>query len=255
MSTVHDTLLIFVRQARLSVRDPAWVIIGLTQPALYLAFLGPLLERVTINGEGGSPTGNSWQFFVPGLLIQLGLFGAGFAGLSIIADVRSGVFERMRVTPVSRLALLFGRVLRDVVLLLAQAVVLLAASFAFGLRASLPGVLLALALVGLLAVSLSAASYAVALLVRREEALAPMLNALMVPLMLLSGVVLPMRLAPDWLDAISRATPFRYVIDAMREAFYGRYDGADLWVGFAVSGVLAVVCVWLGARAFARESA
>lgn len=251
---LRDTLLIFIRQTRLSVRDPAWLIIGLTQPALYLAFLGPLLERVTINGDGGSPTGNSWQIFVPGLLIQLGLFGAGFVGLGIIADVRAGVIERMRVTPVSRYALLAGRVLRDVVVLLVQAVVLLAASFAFGLRASATSVAVVLGVVALLAVSLSAVSYTLGMLLRREEALAPMLNAVMVPLMLLSGVILPMRLAPDWLDAVSRVTPFRYVADAMRSAFYGQYETGQLWVGIAVAAALAGVCVTLGARVFAREN-
>ncbi|GGM05843.1 MULTISPECIES: ABC transporter permease [Micromonospora] len=255
MNFLRDTMLIFVRQTRLAMRDPAWLIIGLTQPALYLAFLGPLLERITINGGGGSPTGNSWQLFVPGLLIQLGLFGAGFVGLGIIADVRAGVIERMRVTPVSRYALLVGRVLRDVVVLLAQAVVLLTASFAFGLRASATGLAIVLGMVALLGVSLSAGSYTLGLLLRREEALAPMLNAVMVPLMLLSGVVLPMRLAPGWLDAISLVTPFRYVVDAMRSALYGQYGTVQLWSGVAVAGLLAVVCLSVGARVFARESA
>jgi len=83
MPLIRDTLLVFGRQARLSVRDPAWVIIGLTQPALYLAFLGPLLNNVIVPGQG---SGGSWRTFVPGLLIQLGLFGAGFAGLGIIAE-------------------------------------------------------------------------------------------------------------------------------------------------------------------------
>ena len=41
MSLVPTSLLIFMRQMRLSLRSPAWPIIGLTQPALYLAFLGP----------------------------------------------------------------------------------------------------------------------------------------------------------------------------------------------------------------------
>jgi ABC-2 type transport system permease protein len=252
MALVRDTLLIFSRQAKLAVRDPAWVIIGLTQPALYLAFLGPLLDSVTIPGEHSA---GSWRMFVPGLLIQLGLFGAGFAGLSIIADVRTGVFERMRVTPVSRLALLFGRVLRDAALLLVQAVVLLLASTAFGLRVTPVAVLVALAFVILLAVGLSSASYALGLLLRREEALAPILNAVMVPLMLLSGVVLPMNLAPAWLDALSSATPFRYIIDGMRAAFAGDYTHHYVWVGFAVSAALVISCVTLGARAFARESA
>ena len=55
--------------------------------------------------------------FVPGLLIQLALFGTLFVGFGLIAELRAGVVERMRVTPVSRFAMLLGRTLRDVSIL------------------------------------------------------------------------------------------------------------------------------------------
>ena len=58
------------------------------------------------------------QIFVPGMLIQLGMFGSMFVGFGIIAEIRYGTVERMRVTPASRLGLLLGRVLRDAVVLL-----------------------------------------------------------------------------------------------------------------------------------------
>ena len=122
-----DTWLIFTRQMRLSLRNPAWVIIGLIQPILYLAFFGPLLSRIAKTGALGVPADNPYSFFVPGLLIQLGLFGAAFVGFAIISDWRAGVIERFRVTPVSRMALLAGRVLRDVVTLTVQAIVLVLA--------------------------------------------------------------------------------------------------------------------------------
>ena len=142
-----DTMLIFRRQLRLSLRNPAWVIIGLIQPILYLAFFGPLLAKIAIGGVGGVPPNNPYSFFVPGLLIQLGLFGAAFVGFTIIADWRAGVIERFRVTPVSRMALLAGRVLRDVLTLTVQAIVLVLAGPAFGLRAPLAGVLIGLCFV------------------------------------------------------------------------------------------------------------
>jgi ABC-2 type transport system permease protein len=63
-----------------------------------------------------------------------------------------------------------------------------------------------------------------------------------------------MNLAPAWLDALSSATPFRYIIDGMRAAFAGDYTHHYVWVGFAVSAALVISCVTLGARAFARES-
>ena len=79
---------------------------------------------------------------MPGLLIQLALFGSTFVGFAIISDWRAGMIERYRVTPVSRVAILAGRVLRDVVMLIVQSIVLILAGVAFGLRAPLPAVLM-----------------------------------------------------------------------------------------------------------------
>src|ERR1700678_3472400 len=209
MSFFEDTLLIFRRQVRLSMRSPAWVIIGLIQPVLYLTFFGPLLSRVAASKMSGFPAGNAYAFFVPGLLIQLGLFGAAFVGFSIIVDWRSGVIERFRVTPVSRLAILSGRVLRDVLILLVQAVVLVLTGVAFGMRAPVVGVLISLGFIAVTAVSLASVSYMVGLLTKSEDVLAPALNVFAVPLMLLSGIMLPLTMGPGWLQGIARATPFR----------------------------------------------
>jgi len=255
MSFARDTILIFRRQLRLSLRQPAWVIIGLIQPILYLAFFGPLLHSVASGGVPGFPPGNSYSFFVPGLLIQLGLFGAAFVGFNIIADWRYGVIERMRVTPVSRLAILSGRVLRDVVALLVQALVLVLAGVAFGMRAPVGGVLVGFGFVAAVAVSLSAISYTVGLLTKSEDVLAPAINMVVVPLMLLSGIMLPLTMGPGWLQGVARATPFRYIIDAMRNAFAGHYLSTSMLEGIAVSVGLAALCLWIAARAFLRENA
>ena len=255
MSFARDTLLIFRRQLKLSLRNPAWVIIGLIQPILYLAFFGPLLSKVAAGAVAGFPGGNSYSFFVPGLLIQLGLFGAAFVGFTIIADWRYGVIERLRVTPVSRLAILSGRVLRDVVTLLAQAVVLILAGIAFGMRAPLGGLLVGLLFIGVVAISLSAISSPVGLLTKSEDVLAPAINMVVVPLMLLSGIMLPMTLGPGWLQGIARATPFRYIIDAMRGAFAGHYLTTVMLEGLLVAVGLAAACLWIAGRAFIRENA
>jgi ABC-2 type transport system permease protein len=250
-----DTWLIFRRQIRLSSRNPAWVIIGLVQPILYLAFFGPLLSRIAKSGALGVSANNPYSFFVPGLLIQLGLFGAAFVGFTIIADWRAGVIERFRVTPVSRMALLAGRVLRDVMTLTVQAIVLVLAGLAFGLRAPIGGVLISLGFVAVVAVTLSAVSYAVGLLLKSEDALAPLLNMVMVPLMLLSGIMLPMTLGPHWLRAVAKVTPFGYIINAMRDAFAGHYFNTIMVEGISVSIGMAIICLWLASRVFAKENA
>jgi ABC-2 type transport system permease protein len=238
---------------QLSLRNPVWVVIGLIQPVLYLALFGPLLGGLA--GMPGFPAGNAWQVYVPGLLVQLGLFGSAFVGFAIIGEWRLGIIERMRVTPVSRLALLLGRVLRDVVVLLVQAVVLIVAGVAFGLRAPFLGIVIGLAFVALLSVSLSSLSYAAGLATKSEDAFAPLLNMITVPLMLLSGILLPMSLAPAWLNALSRVNPFRYIVDAMRDVFLGSYATGVVAEGVAVALALATASVVIGTRTFFKENA
>ena len=191
MSFIHDTLVVFRREMRLSLRNPAWVVIVLVQPVLYLVLFGPLLTKLpaeTFVGSGGSGSaGNAeaYRFFVPGLLIQLGLFGSMFVGFAIISDWRGGVIERFRVTPVSRLAVMSGRVLRDTLVLVVQAVVLVLVGIGFGLRAPVSAVFISLGFIVLVAVGLASVSYATALTVKSEDAFAPMLNSVIVPLVLL----------------------------------------------------------------------
>jgi ABC-2 type transport system permease protein len=253
MTVARDTWLIFRRSMRLSLRQPIWVIFGLIQPLLYLALFGPLLKQVV--SARGFPTGNAWQVFVPGLLVQLGLFGAAFVGFGLVAEIRSGVVERMRVTPASRVSLLLGRVLRDVVVLIVQGILLTLAAYAFGLRAPFGGLVLGIAVVALLGVAFSSASYAAALILKSEDSLAPLFNGLVVPLLLLSGILLPMSLAPGWLQGISDANPLRYVVDGVRALFLGNIGSSTAAWGLVAALGLAVAGVLLGARTFQRESA
>jgi ABC-2 type transport system permease protein len=253
MSFIGDTLLVFRRQERLALRQPAWVIIGLTQPILYLALFGPLLKGLPTTSLGSG--GNAYRFLVPGLLIQLGLFGSTFVGFAIISDWRAGVIERFRVTPVSRLAIMAGRVLRDVVTLVVQAAVLVLVGLAFGLRAPAAAVFIGFGFIVLVAVGLASVSYATGLLVKSEDAFAPMINTVVVPMLLLSGIFLPLTLGPGWLQGIARISPFRYIINAMRQAYLGHYFNTIVIEGLAVGVGMAVVFLWLGSQVFLRENA
>lgn len=252
MRALAETRLIFSRATRLSLRNPVWVVLGLIQPVLYLCLFGPLLERM--GSVPGWPVGDAWQVFVPGLLVQLGIFGAAFVGFGLIAELRAGVVERMRVTPASRAALLMGRVLRDVVVLVVQGVILVGCAMLFGLSAPLGGLLLGLAVVALLGVAFSATSYAAALTLKSEDALAPLLNGLAIPLLLLSGILLPMSLAPGWLDTAADFNPLRHVVDGVRSLFLGDVTTlAVLWGLLATIGLVAAGLA-LGTRTFQRES-
>ncbi|MEU6040255.1 ABC transporter permease [Actinomadura sp. NPDC047616] len=251
--TVRDTRLLYMRHLRATLRARVAVVFGVLQPLLYLLLFGPLLTR--LSGVRGFGDHDAWQVFVPGVLVQLALFSAGYVGFGLIADLRAGVVDRLRVTPVSRVALLLGLVLRDTTILAVQAVLLLAAGVALGLRAPVAGLAIGVTLVVLLAVGIASLSYVLALVTRQEDGFAPLLGAVVLPLMLLSGMLLPMSMAPGWLDVASHFTPFRYVVDAVRAAFVGDYASATVAEGAAVTTVLVMVSVTLGTRRFLRENA
>ncbi|MFB9907178.1 ABC transporter permease [Allokutzneria oryzae] len=252
MKLVHDSWLVCRRAMSPLWRSPMSLAFAMVQPVLFLVLFGPLLQP--LGASFGAPDGNSWQFFVPGLLVQLAILSAGMAGFGVIFEHRSGVVERMRVTPMSRTALLLGRVAKDAVQLLAQAVLLIAAGTLFGLRASVPGALVGLALIGLVAVALAAMSNAVALrMLDREWMFAPVMSQVSVFAVLLSGLLLPMSLAPDWLRWLSLVNPLSYVVDAERALFTGRIADATVLTGTLVAVALTVVTVLWGTRTYQRQ--
>lgn len=243
----RDTWLLFRHQLRRVVGGRLGLLFGVLQPVLYLALFGPLLG--TYIGAG------SWQVFVPGVLMQLALFSAGLAGFDIVFDARFGVLERLRVTPAARLALLLGRVLTNAVVLLGQALLIIVVGLAFGFRAPLAGLLIGLALLVPLSVSLASLSNAFALVLKRQELFAPLSSTAIVPMLLLSGALLPMSAAPGWLNALSRLTPFRYLVEALRAAFAGHYASGTLAAGAGVAVVFTAVSLAVGTRTFLRYNA
>jgi ABC-2 type transport system permease protein len=252
MTFFKDTWIVFARAMRLSLRQPLWVAIGLMQPILYLTLFGPLL--VPLASTPGFPPGDAWTIFVPGLLVQLGIFGGLFVGFGIIAEWRSGVIDRMLVTPASRAALIAGRVLRDVLVLVVQAVVLVGCAYLFGLRVTPLAFVLALAVIALLGAAFSCFSYAIGLLTKSEDSFAPLVNSLALPVLLLSGILLPMSLAPDWLQIIANANPFKHIVEAMRAIFRGEIFTPLVALGIGLALALIAAFGWLGTRVMSRQT-
>lgn len=246
----RECFIVFRRQMRMNLRNPAWVIIGMIQPVLYLLLFGPLLKPLT---EQFGAT-NAYTFFVPGLLVQLGIFGAFFAGFSLIAEWRDGVIEAERVTPASRTALLVGRLLRDLAQLFVQALILVGLGYAMGMRAPLLGIVLGIGLTLLIGAACAAASNALALTTKSEDVMAPVINMVMMPVLLLSGILLPMTIGPAWLQNAADLMPTKHVVDAVRGSFNGTFGADSLFWGIAWSLVLFGLALWWGTSTFRKEN-
>ncbi|MGB8779918.1 MAG: ABC transporter permease [Candidatus Bathyarchaeia archaeon] len=246
MKLLRDTWLMFVRNVQHTVRNPVFVFASMFQPLLYLLLFMPLLNN--LGGASGLPVGQTVDVFIPGLLVMQALFGSAFVGFSLIDDIRSGVIERFLVTPVGRSAILLGRILRDGVVLLLRCVLITLVAIPFGLSVNDGGFLLSLVLYALIGVSMASMSYGFALIYKVEDPLAPTLNTIALPVSLLSGIILPLALAPWWLRDIAKGNPFSYGVDAARALFAGNFQNVEIFEGFAIISVLAIVIFLLALR-------
>lgn len=232
-----QTRTVLVRELRPAVRDPFTVVFALVQPLVFLSLFGPLLAGVT-----GQPTDVALQSFVPGIIVMTCFIGTSMTGSNLLGEVQTGSHERLLVTPLSRTALLVGRSLKEVVPVLAQSVILLAAVLPFGFDLHLVGAALGLALAAGFAIGIGALSYALALAVKHNDwAFWLVQQTLMFPLLLLAGVLLPLDSGPGWLRAVSTVNPLRYLVDAERALFSG-----ELWSGAVAGGIAAAVVTVAG---------
>ena len=236
MRTLRDTWLIFRRSLVLTIRQPTWIVIGIMYPVIYLVLFGPLLDGA-IKQAGA------------------GVSGTAFGGFGLIAELRYGVVERMRVTPMSRTAMLLGRSLRDVVILLFQALIMIGLAIPFGLHIDVAGVVVTLGLLALIGLVVAPLSYAAALILKSEDAFAPLVQSLVMPLLLLSGILLPMALAPDWLKFLSNLNPLTHATDAARALFNSDWGNPEIRIGVLITGALAAFAIWIASRTFGRANA
>ncbi len=245
-----QTGLFFRRKLLETLRQPVWIITGLTTPVLYLALFAPLLRSLA--GGPAFPPGQVLDVFVPGIMVLIA-FGAGMgAGWPVIWELDTGVIERFRVTPASRLALLLGTVLRDIVMFAVPGVVMVAVGGAFGYHVHWGGLALLFVLLALLTAACSATSSALGLKLRQIGSLAAVVTGAQLPLTLLAGhplaAVARAHLAPG-------ARPRQP--DVLRRAggpLAGRRDGCQQQCrrGLPGHGRDRRLALWWGTRAYQR---
>jgi ABC-2 type transport system permease protein len=242
----RDTMTVFSREATPVLRDPAGLVFAMGQPLLFLFLFGSLLT--------GSPgAGGSWQWFVPGILVMMCLFGPMAAGYSLLIELTGGSLERMLVTPLGRTAMLVGRNLKESVTLLAQAVLIIALAMPLGFRLYPVGVLTGLVVLTVFGIGLSSLSFVLAIRSHPGGALFWVVTqTLMFPVILLSGVLLPMDYGPAWLRAAGAVNPISYLVDAQRALFAGELTNPTVLHGTLVACAFAVAGLVVGTKAMRR---
>ncbi|MGJ6967522.1 ABC transporter permease [Streptosporangium sp. G11] len=245
----RDTGTVFSREFAPVLREPLGLLFTMGQPLLFLFLFGPLL-----GGTGGPEgQGSPWQWFVPGILIMMCLSGPMMAGYSLLVELIGGSMERMLVTPLNRTAMLIGRTMKEFAILLAQAVLIIVLAVPLGFRPHLAGVLAGLAVLTVFGVGLGALSFVLAIASRPGgELFYGVTQLVMFPLMLLSGVLLPVDSGPGWLQAVAALNPVSYIVEAERALFSGRFADMSVLYGTLCACAVAAVGLAMGTRAMRR---
>ncbi len=246
----RDTGIVMVRELRPVLADPFSLLFGMVQPLVFLALFGPLLA-----GSAGDAVGGSvWRWFVPSILVMTVLFVTSTTGANLLFELQTGAHERMLVAPLARSSLLIGRSLKEMAPLAGQALLIILVMLPFGFRPNAFGALLGIALLAVFGVGLGSLSYALALAVRKQDWMFWVVQqALLYPLMILSGMLLPIEAGPGWMRAIAKANPLTYVVDAERELFAGSFDATAGW-GWLAAVITAGAGLTVGIRAMLRSA-
>ncbi len=245
MNTVY---ILWLRQLKRYFRSKSRIIGSLGQPLLLLiAFgfgFGPIYQKA---GKG-----NYIQFLAPGIISMAILFTAVFSGLEIIWDRQFGFLKETLVAPVSRRAIVIGRVLGGGSVAIIQGLIVLIISLIIGFRPdNLLMLLVGFIFMALIAIFFAALGTAIASALEDMQGFQLIMNFLLMPLFFLSGALFPLNDLPPVIGAIVKINPLSYGVDGIRGALIG-VTHFGLGVDLLVLGVATVVMVAAGSYLFSK---
>jgi ABC-2 type transport system permease protein len=253
MSIFRELDVLFKRSFIQTLRNPVWVIVGVSTPLLYLALFTPLLQKLA--GGPGFPTSNVLDVFLPGILAFLA-FGSGTGeGYGTFFDLQDGLIERFRVTPASRYSLLISPILADIIWLFIFSAILVVIAIPFGFDIHITGLLVVFVLLALLLIITACFSVSIALKSNQISSFASIMSGINLPILLLSGVLLPLSLAPNWMVVIAHFNPLYYIVEANRVLAAGNIWNTTVGLAFLVLIPLTVITVWWATRVYRKAVA
>jgi ABC-2 type transport system permease protein len=250
-------------------KNPIQLFISLIQPIVWLGLFGkafnitglfssqPGVTQAEVNAVNLATFGSTsyFSYLGAGMLAFIILFTAAFSGMSVVWDRRFGFMNKAMSTPVGRGAIVTGKVLQSVIRSLIQAAMVLVIAVALGMETNYFSVLsVGGSFVMLFLMSFGLSSLFVLLALRSSDWQTQMaiINLLNLPLLFASNAMLPVRIMPDWLQAVVKFNPVSYAVDGVRQMLLGSASAAGytvlapLWVDFSVLAVFAALLSVLG---------
>ncbi|MES5822356.1 ABC transporter permease [Streptomyces sp. RG80] len=251
MSTaVTQTWYMTQRQLMVFVRQPAYAIITLIQPVIWLFLFGSLFREVV--ELGGFGTTSYLDYLVPGVVVMSALSSNMWAGMTTLDEIQRGTLDRFLTTPVSRAALMNGNVVNNGLVTAAQSVIIVLLGLLGG--ADYPGGIGGIAVLVLASVLLGtvfgALSNALGMLVRERESIIGINTFLLLPLTFLSSAFMAPSQMPGWIRHVADFNPLDWAMVAGRSAMSENPDWDAVLVRGGALLALAVGAVWLSIRTF-----
>ncbi len=255
MTLLFDTGYLFVRSLKKLVRNPILLFFSLFQPIIFLLLFTQLFNRfASIPGFSSSVctagvTGTTISyvnFAIAGIVLQNAFSSAFQSGTAIVDDVKSGYLEKMLVTPVSRPAILLGRLLTDSFRIVVQSSIILGlGALAYGLTPAtgILGLVLILATIAFFGLAWAGISLALGLKTKNAESVFGIAGFLTFPLLFMSTALAPQSFLPDWMKTVSKYNPVSITVDAIRGLVLGP-NCLDVWGPVATAyGVIALIAI------------
>lgn len=249
--TPHRTFLIDTwvnckRWGLKTIRD-RFVLVGtLLWPVVWLVLFAQVFQSVV--RIPGFEANSYLNFFVPAMLVLIAQFTAANAGIGLVEDIESGMFEKVLTAPMSRTAIFLGKTLADEFWLVFQVGVALALGLMLGARveAGVLGMLGLLGVVSLYSFWGVALSTIIALRTRSSKATQIATQLVVFPLFFLSSALMPIKFLPEWLKVFARINPLTYGVDAARAIMLNGWIWSEI---LPAVGVLVALDVVFGAAA------
>ncbi|MCX4975896.1 ABC transporter permease [Streptomyces sp. NBC_00620] len=251
MSTaVSQTWYMTQRQLMVFVRQPAFLLITLIQPVVWLFLFGNLFKKVV--ELGGFGTTSYLDYLVPGVVVMSALSSNMWAGMTTLDEIQRGTLNRFLTTPVSRAALMNGNVVNNGLVTALQSVIIVLLGLLGG--ADYPGgtggVLILIVASVLLGTIFGALSNALGMLVQERESIIGINTFLLLPLTFLSTAFMAPSQMPGWMRHIADFNPLNWAMVAGRSALSADPDWGDVLSRGGALLALAVAAVWLSIRTF-----
>ncbi len=241
MTLLSDTSHLFVRSLKKLLRNPILLFFSLFQPIIFLLLFTQLFSR--FGQLPGFPASNYLVFAVAGIVLQNGFSSAFQSGTAMVDDLRSGFLVKMLATPVSRSAILLGRISSDMFRVVVQSAIILFLAFLLGAFpvTGIPGYLLMLATIAFFGLAWSGISLSIGLRTRSAETVFGIAGTLTFPLLFMSTALVPSNFLPGWMGTVSQFNPISITVDALRALMINGYDAGKILTAYGVIGLIGIV--------------